>query len=62
MGLLHTEPGEQAATSRVIRLLGPLGLPVLAPGSLHNGDKVEAVRFGIFTRFVTITHMSSGEY
>lgn len=62
MGLLNTELGEQTATSSVIQLLSPPGLLVLAPGSLHNGDKVEAVRLGILTRFVTITHMGSGEY
>lgn len=61
MGLLHTEPGKQTATSHAIQQPSLLGLPVLAPGSLHNGDKVEAVQRGILTRFVTITHMGSGE-
>lgn len=62
MGLRHTEPGEQTATGRAIQQPSLPGLPVLAPGSLHNGDKVEAVHLGIFTRFVTITHMGGGEY
>lgn len=62
MGHLHTEPGEQTATSRAIQQPSLLGLPVLAPGALHNGAKVKAVRLGILTRFVTITHMGGGEY
>lgn len=59
MGLPNTELGEQTAMSCVILQLSLPGLPVLAPGSLRNGNKVRAVCLGILTRFM-MTHTGGG--